>query len=79
MVQESIFHSFTKLAFSDDFENPGRLPVSQVLEGTDDWVLRIFVIFLFSYLFFSQFPQVIISLSLTTSPVVPSSICRTGS
>ena len=41
-VNASIFHSFTNLACSDDFENPGRLPVSQVLDGTDDWVLRIF-------------------------------------
>ena len=38
-VKESIFHSFTELPCSDDFENPGQLPVLQVLEGTDDWVL----------------------------------------
>ena len=43
-VKESIFHSFTELPFSDDFENPGQLPVLQVLEGTDDWVVWIFVI-----------------------------------
>ena len=43
-VKESIFHSFTQLACLDDFENPGQLPVLQVLEGTDDWVLWIFVI-----------------------------------
>ena len=43
-VKESIFHSFTELACLDDFENPGQLPVLQVLEGTDDWVLWIFVI-----------------------------------
>ena len=43
-VKESIFHSFTELPFLDDFENPGQLPVLQVLEGTDDWVLWIFVI-----------------------------------
>ena len=38
-VKESIFGSFTKLTCLDDFENPGQLPVLQVLEGTDDWVL----------------------------------------
>ena len=38
-VKESISRSFTKLSCSDDLENPGQLPVSQVLEGTDDWVL----------------------------------------
>ena len=46
-VEESIFHSFTKLSCSGNLGNPGQLPVSQVLEGTDDWVLRIFVIFSF--------------------------------
>ena len=44
-VKESIFHSFTELSCLDDFENPGQLPVLQVLKGTDDWVLWIFVIF----------------------------------
>ena len=34
-VKESIFHSFTKLSCLDDFENPGQLPVLQMLEGTD--------------------------------------------
>ena len=43
-VKESIFRSFTELPCLDDFENPGQLPVLQVLEGTDDWVLWIFVI-----------------------------------
>ena len=43
-VKESIFGSFTELPCSGDFENPGQLPVLQVLEGSDDWVLRIFVI-----------------------------------
>ena len=43
-VKESIFRSFTKLPCSENFENRGQLPVSQVLEGTDDWVLWIFVI-----------------------------------
>ena len=43
-VEESISRKFTKLPCSGDLENPGQLPVSQVLEGTDDWVLWIFVI-----------------------------------
>ena len=47
-VKESIFCSFTKLPFSGDLENPGQLPVLQVLEGTDDWVSWIFVIPSFS-------------------------------
>jgi hypothetical protein len=43
-VKESIFDIFTELTCLLDLENPGQLPVSQVLEGTDDWVLWIFVI-----------------------------------
>ena len=43
-VKESIFYSYKELPCLDDFENPGQLPVLQVLEGTDDWVLWIFVI-----------------------------------
>ena len=43
-VRESIFHSFTELPCSDDFENLGQLPVLQVLKGSDDLVLWIFVI-----------------------------------
>ena len=43
-VKESIFHGFTELPCLDDFENPGQLPVLQVLEGTADWVLWIFLI-----------------------------------
>ena len=44
-VEESLFVSFTKLVLcSGDLENPGQLPVSQVLKGTDDCVLWIFVI-----------------------------------
>ena len=31
-----ISHSFAKLSCSGDFENPGQLPVMQVLESTDD-------------------------------------------
>ena len=44
-VKESISRSFTKLPCLDDLENSGQLPVLQVLEGTDDWVSWIFVIF----------------------------------
>ena len=43
-VKESIFGSFTELPCSGDLENPDQLPVLHVLEGTDDWVLWIFVI-----------------------------------
>ena len=43
-VKKSIFDSFAKLLYSGDLENPGQLPVLQVLEGTDDWVSWIFVI-----------------------------------
>ena len=43
-VEGSIYHSFTKLPCSDDHENPGQLSASQVLDGSDDWVLWIFVI-----------------------------------
>ena len=44
-VEESIFVSFTKLVLcSGDLENLDQLPVSQVLKGTDDCVLWIFVI-----------------------------------
>ena len=35
-VKESIFHRFTELPCLSDLENPGQLPVLQVLEGTDD-------------------------------------------
>ena len=35
-VKESIFRSFTRLAYSGDLENPGQLPVLQVLKGTVD-------------------------------------------
>ena len=44
-VSESVYRSFTRPLFSDDFEIPGQLPVSQELEGTDGLVLWIFVIF----------------------------------
>ena len=35
-VEESISRSFTQLLCSGDLENPGQLPVSLVLEGTED-------------------------------------------
>ena len=41
----------TKLSCLGDFENPGKLPVQEVLECTDDFVLWIFTIssvFMFS-------------------------------
>ena len=37
--EESIFDIITKLPCLGDFENPGKLPVQEVLEGTDDCVL----------------------------------------
>ena len=43
-IKESIFDSSTEPACSRDLKSLGQLPVLQVLEGTDDWVLRIFVI-----------------------------------
>ena len=43
-VRESVYRSFTLPLYSDDFEIPGQLPVLQELEGTDGWVLWIFVI-----------------------------------
>ena len=47
-VKVSIFRSLTELFCSGDLENLDQLPVLQYLKGTDDWVLRIFVISLFS-------------------------------
>ena len=35
-VKEFISRIFTKLLCLGDLENPGQLPVLQVLEGTDD-------------------------------------------
>ena len=43
-VKESVYRCFTRPLFSVDLENPGQLPVLQELEGTDGWVLWIFVI-----------------------------------
>ena len=50
-VEESIFEIFTKLTCLGDFENPGQLPILQVLEGTDDCVLCIFRNFFIFYVF----------------------------
>ena len=46
-VNESVFRSFTRPLISGNLENEGQLPVLQELEGTDCWVLWIFVISLF--------------------------------
>ena len=43
-VKKSVYRSFTRPLCSGNFENPGQLPVLQELEGTDGWVLWIFVI-----------------------------------
>ena len=43
-AKESFFCSFSKLPCPSHLETPGQLPVLQVLEGTVDWVLWIFVI-----------------------------------
>ena len=37
--KESIFDIITELPCLDDLENPGQLPVQEVLEDIDDWVL----------------------------------------
>ena len=37
--KESIFDIITELPFLGDLENPGQLPVQEVLEGTDDCVI----------------------------------------
>ena len=38
-IKESIANIFTELPCLGDLENPGRLPVQQVLAGTGDCVL----------------------------------------
>ena len=43
-VRKSVYRSFTRSLFLNDFEIPGQLPVLQELEGTDGSVLWIFVI-----------------------------------
>ena len=60
-VKESIFRSFTKLVYSGDLENPGQLPVLQVLEGTVDWVVWIFVISSFPTFSGSRNPHLAVS------------------
>ena len=62
-VKESIFHRFTELPCLGDLENPGQLPVSQVLQGTDDWGLWIFVIFSFPMFSRSRNPFLVVSQS----------------
>ena len=62
-VKESIFSSITKLPCSGDLETPGQLPVLQKFEGTEVWVLWIFVISSFlrirgQEIYFSQFHKV---------------------
>ena len=47
-IKQSIFGSSTELPCSGDIKNLGKLPVLQVLEGTGDWVSRLFVIPSFS-------------------------------
>ena len=50
-VKESIADIPTELPCLSDLENPGQLPVQEVLKGTDDFVLWIFTIssvFMFS-------------------------------
>ena len=37
--KEYIFDIITELLFSGDLENPGQLPVQEVLEDTDDCVI----------------------------------------
>ena len=44
-VKDFIFDIPTELPCLGDLENPGQLPVQEVLEGTDDCVLYIFEIF----------------------------------
>ena len=55
-VNESVFRCFTRPLCSGDLENPSQLPVLLELEGTDGWVLWIFVI--------SSFPTVSKSMNL---------------
>ena len=62
-VGESISRSCTKLTYLGDLENPGQLPVSQVLEGTDNWGLWIFVISSFSTFSRSRNPLLAVSQS----------------
>ena len=50
-VKESIADISTELLCLVDLENPGELPVQQVLESTDDcvlWILTVSSLFMFS-------------------------------
>ena len=62
-VKESISRSVTKLPCTDDLKNSGQLPVLQVLKGTDEWVLWIFVVFAFPTFLRSKNPFLEISQS----------------
>ena len=62
-VKEVISGSFTKLPCLSDLEQPGQLPVSPVLEGTDDWVLWIFAISSFPTFLRSRNPFLSVSQS----------------
>ena len=44
VVKKAVFRSSTRPSISGNLENKGQLPVLQELEGTDGWVLWIFVI-----------------------------------
>ena len=62
-VETSIFGSFKKLPCLGDFENPGQLSVLQVLDGTDGWVLWIFVMSSFPRFLRSRNPFLSVSQS----------------
>ena len=49
--EKSIFDIISELPCLSDLENPGQLPVQEVLEGTDDcvwWIFEIFSPYMFS-------------------------------
>ena len=62
MVKYSISCCFSKLTSPSDLENPGRLPVSEILEGTINWV-SISVIFPFLAFYMSRKLFVVVSQS----------------
>ena len=76
-VMDSISCSFTKLICSSDLENPGQLPVSEVLKSTDDRVLWIFEISSFSTFsrsrspFFCSFTRLLCSGNLENTDQFP--------
>ena len=65
-VKISIFCCFLKLTSSSELQNPGQLPVSEVLEGAVDWVLWISVIF--SFLTFSMSGKLFLAVCLSYVP-----------